>query len=570
MANKLVNPYNPDNIDKLLYVKTAKRGKASYRGYKTVYLTQELSAMESDFLSCSMCQGISREAISSEGEILCKLCKQWNSSSNPANKVRNSVANLNVRCPLSRDCGWNGKLVDGEKHLKECGKFFVTCTLECGDVTERCEMSNHLKTECLLREMKCEFCDLVFIFKNLNEHLKTCPAHPIVCKCSRVLRRDAVEEHIDKDCELTEIECPYAKYSCKIGKILRKDLLVHKKEFYIEHQDMLERENCLVTEKLGMYVQKHDLLEGKCYKLIKENTQLVRKHDLLEGTCDELRNENAQLVLKHNLLEGTCDKLREENAQFVQKYNNLVRIMEEKHAESARKLYWLKIMCNELTNKNNELAQRHLLLEGICNDLKKKNTQLVLKHDLLEGDCYILREENAKFVQKYDLSEGERDIFREENAQLVQKYRTMEWNYSKLKQELGIRKKLLGVSIDLDTKYDLIKSCEFSNGQYRFVCNISSTVDGVEISLNRLSTSTYSDKKILCITECVLCLQETTTEILPHYMSERICSRIGTGGYIPIMELDKKMILRYQQSDGIVKIDVYFDYDCITYKGFFS
>ena len=479
MATKSVYPHNPDNIDKLLYVKIVKRGQASYRGYKTVYLTQELSAMESDFLSCSMCQGISRNAILSEGEILCNLCKQGNSSSNPANKVRNSVANLNVKCPLSRDCGWNGKLVDGEKHLKECGKFFVTCTLKCGDVTERCEMSNHLKTECLLRKAKCEFCDLVIIFKNLNEHLMTCPAHPIVCKCSRVLRRDAVEEHIDKDCELTEIECPYAKYSCKIRKIPRKDLLAHKKEFYIEHQDMIERENCLLTKQV------------KTLKL--HNSKLMRRHDSLE---EKMKVENDQLMQKHELMEKT---------------------------------------------------------------MKTKNDQLIRKHDLLEGK---VKTNNDKSVLKHNTLE---ELTKANHSQLVQEYVLMS---RALFHNIEIRKKLIGTEIDLDLRSRVMVSKEFGNGQYRFTCEILESIGGRNISLRRLPTATYSDKNIICITECMLCLGGITAEI-PYYLNLPMFSRIETDATIPIVVLCNNIISIYQQYGSTLKMEVYFDCDYITYKGFF-
>ena len=65
-------------------------------------------------------------------------------------------------------------------------------------------MNNHLNTICFYREVKCEFCDLSITIKNLTEHLLMCPAHPVVCKCRRSMRRDEVEEHIG-DCELTDV-----------------------------------------------------------------------------------------------------------------------------------------------------------------------------------------------------------------------------------------------------------------------------------------------------------------------------------------------------------------------------
>ena len=273
MASRLTDAYPPDDIDQLLYLKNA---QGFYRGFKTGFISQNLSIKEGYLVTCTKCKGIIREASSCEGETVCRVCNTNQFNPKRVLKVKNSVANLNIKCPLLRDCGWSGKLLEGEKHLKECDSFLITCPLGCDDVMKRCEMSNHLKTDCLHREVKCEYCDLAIISNNLKPHLRTCPAHPVVCKCSMYMRRDEVEEHIDRDCGLTEVECSYAKYSCKIGKIPRKDLLAHKKEFYIEHQDMIEQENSLLAHKLEKYnfltVQRRELMEGK---MEKESDQLM-------------------------------------------------------------------------------------------------------------------------------------------------------------------------------------------------------------------------------------------------------------------------------------------------------
>ena len=137
---------------------------------------------------------------------------------------------------------------------------------------------------------------------------------------------------------------------------------------------------------------------------------------------------------------------------------------------------------------------------------------------------------------------------------------------------MRIRKKLIGATVTFNLQ-SLInpQSSEFSNGQYRFVCVVSLSANSVEISLKRSSTATYHDRKVLCITECVLCLRETTRQRLPYLVSERISSKVETEGYyVPIMKLDKNIFSRYQQPNGIVMMELYFDYDCIAYKGFFS
>ena len=484
MAARLTDACPPDDIDQLLYLKNA---QGLYRGFKTGFISQNLTKMEGYLMTCTRCKGIIRDASSCEGETVCKLCNTNQLNPKRVQKVRNSVAELKIKCPLLRDCGWSGKLLEGEKHLKECGSFLITCPLGCRNVIKRCEMNDHLTAYCLQREVNCEYCDLSITFKNLTEHLLTCPAHPIVCKCRRSTRRDEVEEHIDKDCELTEVECPYAKYSCKIGKIPRKDLLAHKKEFYIEHQDMIERENCLLAHKLEkcnfLTVQRHELMEGK---MGKEIDQSMRKHELMKKN---MKTKNDQLVRNHTLLEGK---------------------METKH---------------------NQLIQKHNFWEG----------KMETKHNQLIKELCLLKEKYAQL--------------RKENYQMV--------------QEIRFRKRLIGTTIDLDLNSNFVISTEFGNGLYTFICEIltSSSLDTRRISLIRLPTCTYSDKNVLCITHCVLCLQGTT-EIAPYYLDTKLLKRIETDSQVPIDLISKSIMSLYRQQDGIVKMEIYFDYDYVTYKGF--
>ena len=477
MAARFTATRSPDDIDQLLYLKNA---QGLYRGFKTRYISQNLTKMEGYLMTCRKCKGIIRDASSYEGETVCKLCNTNQLNPKRVQKVRNSVAELKIKCPLLRDCGWSGKLLEGEKHLKECGSFLITCPLGCEDVMKRCEMNDHLKTYCLFREINCEFCELSITCKNLTEHVSTCPAYSVVCECRRIMRRDKVKEHIDKDCRLTELECPYAKYGCKVGKIPRKELVAHKEDFYIEHQDMIEQENCLLTKQVKILVEKYDLLEGKKKK---ENSQLVQKHELME------RNMKT--------LEGT---------------------------------------------------------------IETKHDQLVRKHDRLEG----------KVVTKHDRLLQEHAQLRQENNQLRQRLNIMGLFTLNLAQEIRLSKKLIGTAIDLDLSLDTVTSGEFNNGEYRFVYEITtSSVHVRTISLRRLPTSTYSDRNVICITDCILYL-EPTAQTLPFSLHTKLHSKIETGVNVPIILLRNNLISNYQQHNGIVRMEICFDYDYITYKGYFT
>ena len=170
---------------------------------------------------------------------------------------------------------------------------------------------------------------------------------------------------------------------------------------------------------------------------------------------------------------------------------------------------------------------------------------------------------NDQLVQKHSILEGKMEA---KHNRLVHEYVMMS---RRLFREIEIRKKLIGTAIDLKLKSSAMVSPEFGNGQYRFMCEISSSVDRRMISLTRLPTATYSDRNVICITECVLCLGEITTEIVPYYLNSTMFSKIETDVTIPIIILSNNLISKYRKLDGIVKMEVYFDYDYITYKGLF-
>ena len=247
----------PDNSQQILYIKLQgedREGEVSYRGYKMDFLSQNLTEMEHGLIICRICKGIMRDACAYHGDITCRLCSQDTADYNSVSRIRELVGKLGIKCPLLRDCSWTGKLDEADTHLFVCESSLISCPLGCKCVIKRCEMNVHTNNECLLRKIECEFCEEVLTFGELEDHLETCPSQPIRCECGNEFQRCKQEVHTANECPLAVIECPYAKYSCRIGKMFRKDLLEHKKEFYIEHQDLLqsrlEEESYALREKL--------------------------------------------------------------------------------------------------------------------------------------------------------------------------------------------------------------------------------------------------------------------------------------------------------------------------------
>ena len=157
--------------------------------------------------------------------------------------VENCVNKLEIKCPLLRDCQWKGKLSEAENHLKECARFRIGCK-DCKEIVTRSDMKAHTQNDCPMRNIKCLFCIKVLHAKDLEMHHSECSLFPIKCpkECSKEFPRKRLSQH-KTECPLIEVNCPYTKYGCKAKPMKRKDLLSHKKEFIIEHMDMVETKN---------------------------------------------------------------------------------------------------------------------------------------------------------------------------------------------------------------------------------------------------------------------------------------------------------------------------------------
>ena len=250
MASKQPVDTAPDTMDDLLYVKRSVGGKAKYCGYRREYVAQNLTEFEKEILICKVCEGIMKKASLVKGKTTCQLCSETPNELNAVKLVENSVNKLEIKCPLLRDCSWKGKLSEAEDHLKECKHFLVVCS-DCEQVVTRGDMEIHKQNICPMREISCGFCEKEGKVKDYTDHLEYCLDYPVTCSngCGEGFPRRLLSAH-NAECPLADIECPYTKYGCKAKPMKRRDLLSHKKEFIVEHVDMVETENLTLKVKV--------------------------------------------------------------------------------------------------------------------------------------------------------------------------------------------------------------------------------------------------------------------------------------------------------------------------------
>ncbi|KAI6658037.1 TNF receptor-associated factor 5-like [Oopsacas minuta] len=333
MASKLV-PL-PDDREDLLYVKKGKKGKSIHCGYKRDYLARNLTEMEEGLVVCKVCSGIMREASISNGETTCLNCGPR--KFNPVKMVHNAVNQLEIKCPILRDCIWNSKLSEAEKHLDNCNSFVLQCVY-CKVTVTRGEYDNHKVNTCILREIECVYCRKQGLAKELDKHFEVCDKYTISCpnNCGEEFPRKQLLRHKAK-CELEEISCPYTEYGCEAKSMLRRDLLAHKKEYIVEHTDMsLIEIQELREENKSFKKEKNEMkMEGKIMKQLDgveweiQDIDKLTNNKKLEGPIFYVNNYKLRLFLikqymefgvglrfQLNKIEGRFDK-NSENAYIT-------------------------------------------------------------------------------------------------------------------------------------------------------------------------------------------------------------------------------------------------------------
>ena len=233
---------------------------------------------------CAMCLGKYMDSKILDNK-QCPYCKTVPFTFMRDARTKRNVGDLKVFCPhKSLGCTWTGELRSLEEHLvkdidnkKGCPFTELQCSNGCGVVMQRRLVEGHLKSECELREVKCEYCNTTGSYQWIDSsHREECPKYPVECPnhCEvGHVRREEISGHL-KECPLAIVECPYAAVGCE-NVVRRKEEMEHVMGSVGQHMEynknaILANQNRLDIKEQEMKNVKQDLRATKDKLIAKE------------------------------------------------------------------------------------------------------------------------------------------------------------------------------------------------------------------------------------------------------------------------------------------------------------
>jgi len=255
----------------------------------------------------------------------CPYCNKENFSYTNDKRAEHEIDDLMVFCcHKSLGCLWVGKLRSIKEHVNYnvsstagCQYTIIQCSNKCGAEIQRGLLDNHLKSECELRQVTCQYCKSEGSYWWINgSHQQGCPKYPIECPnhCEiGHVRREEISVHLG-ECPLSKVKCPFAVVGCN-SVIRRKDVIEHLKTANTFHLD------CMLTKITSLSTEMHstqEVLEQTVNKLqgTVDNVQLTYKNQLdnlkqnLSVTSKEIGEIRSNLTSHDGQMNSVFDEAR--------------------------------------------------------------------------------------------------------------------------------------------------------------------------------------------------------------------------------------------------------------------
>ena len=149
---------------------------------------------------------------------------------------KRDIRALPVKCDnVERGCQKEGTLGTLEEHMAVCQFTPVPCPKQCDDMVLllRKDLDYHINNECPNRNYKCKHCGEKNTYIYIKWiHDRVCDEKIVPCPnegCTETMKRHTIKDHVEDDCEYTEVPCKYANIGCEV-KLKREDMRAHEED----------------------------------------------------------------------------------------------------------------------------------------------------------------------------------------------------------------------------------------------------------------------------------------------------------------------------------------------------
>ena len=254
----------------------------------------------------------------------CPTCKEYNFETFFDKRLQRSLYGFQVYCSHKQEgCEWKGELGQLDNHLnlspqpdkqpEGCEYSEIEC-IYCSELIKRCNIAFHQTDLCPKRPFSCEYCHSYESHYEdvINNHWPVCGYHPVQCpnECGTFPQRQALENHITRDCPKTFIDCDFHHVGCDV-RLPRKDMPAHLHENLVTHMSLqaasynklLASHNELQASHATLQTS-HTVLHDKVNKMESEN-------DILKKKLETTQRENHQAATRMEDMEQQLALLQE-------------------------------------------------------------------------------------------------------------------------------------------------------------------------------------------------------------------------------------------------------------------
>ncbi|XP_070383975.1 TNF receptor-associated factor 5-like isoform X2 [Dermacentor albipictus] len=326
-----------------------------------------------DHVYCRRCAEVLTDACN---QFTCYIC-QWNAPLTSMKKNADEWAileNAPSACPnRTKTCRFNGKLRDVLDHYKTCNlKGKASCTL-CGTLQDIKTIADHMKKNCPMRYLECNFCGADVHARDKVRHELNCDQRPDTCEnCGKHFRtRKELERQHKAVCQLMPVDCSFRQLGCDY-RATRREMESHEASAF--HNDLLVRKICRLEKEnqdlKNSFHQTINNVKGACDDTIQQmETKLAQVQE----------SANAERTLRSNLEEKVLtlqNEFQNHNNSFHQVLSTVNSTCDDTIPQMQREMAELQESANAERTVRATLEERVLTLQNelqvslcpLCND----------------------------------------------------------------------------------------------------------------------------------------------------------------------------------------------------------